>query len=563
MATPSSNDAYQKNKIDPIYVKESYMYKSKVGSQEFRWHVIQSQQIGKPSLNNASRNITFQDVLNNSYFRLSESHVILSLRITAADGTSAVSETSRVGITPDSFITYGQFKLGTQEIHNQGNKDRLYKSAHIEKLLSYEPSFAKEVSGHQYFYPDTGTVGGASRVPFSHKGAVGRIITPNTLTMSGAITNADGTYSSGTAGNNATILQNFLIVGNGDAGIAGVATAVANVNGAAPAVTTLVDISRSDTANGNPAFVTEFNEIFNKGFYDREKRVNGSKIITISIPLKHYFRTLTAFNDVVTATNLECLIRLPSDAEMLMAIGAVGNGLRVMVQKAELRIPAYTPNYFVRSVLQKRLNVGEVSIRKFIDWDYQVSIDLPVAATGTTVTYPGNIDRRPLFFLFGFQYIGDFDSTTGNCHRYFNPQLTSAQISIGGGSPIASTYLVGDATNNDQQAYFEELMKVADIINPCDGKALDWDSFQSHKYLVPFDMRDQLSDETINDIVSKSVPVRFQTTHAAIPTTVADAANMCGFPGGGYRVVMFAGLERAIEVKVSSTGLVVKPGILA
>lgn len=554
----SSSHAFEKEIVDPIYSKNTYLYNRKVGNKEFHWTAIPSIEQTDDTLNNIPRILNFRQMLNNSYYDMRNSKLILTFKLTdSAKADLAVN--AKVGLSSDTFIKNGRLAFGTQDINNHGSKDALHRPAHIEKLLTYEPNYAKAISGHEHFYPDTGMIGGVSRVPFVHKAALVQLDTDGAIGMiaKGGVTNEDGTISMADIDNPTLILNNFISVGYDEN------TTANNTTAGFPTVAaSLIDIARSDRPDGNTVFRTDYNETFNQGFYNRERRTTESNVTTVTIPLKYYFKVLNAFPDAVTGFNLDLRIQLPTDAEMLMSSSNVAAGAKFIISRAELRIPSYTPNEIVQNEMINRLKIGDISIRKYVDWDYQVSQDLDAGAVRTNVTFPSKFDRRPLGFLFGFQFNGDVDSQNGNCHRYFDPEVVSAQISVGG-TQIGANYLVGNAGFNDEQAYFEELMKLADIVNTSDGVVLDWDAFHYHKFFCPFDVRDQLSEEIITDIMIKSVPVTFSAVHGPISTAVGTAGISGYLPGGTYKINMFALVERAIEVRMTSSGMTVVPNVIA
>lgn len=559
----SSSRVFEKEIIDPIYSSDLFLYNRKVGNKEFKWHTIPSREQDPTSLNNVSRVLNFQDTLNSSYYDMRNAKMILSFKVVDATNDAALDIDAKVGLSSDTFIKHGRLSFGTSEIHNYGSKDALHRTAHIEKLLTYTPNHSKAIADHEHFYPDTGVIGGVNRVPFIHRAAILRF--RSDILASGGVTNVDGTITSGGVIEDVVKLNNFISVGYGNSTALNNTTAGFPDPGTDPGTpipVSLIDIARSDRPDGNTVFRTDYNPTFNEGFYDRESRSSKSKVITVTIPLRYYFKVLNAFPDAITGFIFNLQIQLPTNAEMLMSSSNVTNNSKIVISRAELRIPAYTPNELVQTEMIKRIKSEYTTIRRYVDWDYQVSSDLTAPATKTTVVFPVKIDKRPLAFLFGFQFNGEVDSQNGNCHRYFNPEVSSAQLSIGG-TQIGANYMVGNAGLNDEQSYFEELMKVADIINTSDGVVLDWKAFHYHKFIIPFDVRDQLSEETITDIIIKSVPITFTAVHNQIETASVGSAISVYQPGGTYKVNMFALVERAIEVKMVLSGLSVIPNVTA
>lgn len=208
--------------------------------------------------------------------------------------------------------------------------------------------------------------------------------------------------------------------------------------------------------------------------------------------------TLTAFAEMLMSPN-----NRPDNAT------AIAAG-QLTLSKAQLFIPAYQPDPIRQLELQTKLQSGFTTIRKYIDVDVMLSNETFNAVTSTEVAFSPNLDRIPKALLFGFVYTGDIDSQNGNCHRYFNPDLTSAYVQIGGSQVIPATYLRGETTN--KTAYFTELLKVGDMLDPSKAHCLDYESFLRHKFLIPFDLR-ELPEQVLNDIRSKSSPIRLSCTH--------------------------------------------------
>jgi hypothetical protein len=544
--------------VPPMIYNESEVTKfyREVGNRDFHWHIIASDNPQPAGWNGPSRTIRFTDTLRNYEYDLNRCGLLMSYSL-CTSGTQGAAPTnlnasSYVSPASDTFFDQVRFRIGATEISNMNGKEYMHKAAHIKKLLEYDPTHQSMIEGFEYFYPDTGTDGSATRVKFS---ATAEVATLNGVTPVGAGTiaaaNTNNTFLLGVQGGAGTQLGPAV---NPLAGVGGVAGTV--------------------NADGNPFFFITDNPVYNQGFDRRTNKTLGNAINTIWIPLRFYVNALEAVKDAESGLAIEMILRRPIDPETMFAANNAAAGAAITapvpqnaavnIVNLQFLIPAYTPSDYWKSNITAKLNHGAVSVRKYIDCDVLLATSqLVPAATSANITWTAVCNRRPVGCLIAYQFANDFQSQMGNTHRYFNPQFSSVQLQLGSGQFFPEQQITLTPNNLDNVALYREFLRFSDITNGQQANCVDFKSFINHKFFVPFDMRDIRSESLPN---GQSLNINFQANHNAIranPTGIDDAANgrysgavLAGTPvTPSVLVWLFLFVERAVQVKQTVTGV--------
>ncbi len=512
--------------MDPIYEPETLnTYYRKVGTKEFQWYTI-NPVIPVTAAIPVNREYRFVDTLKDRQFVLEHARVLLTFQITNAGAAYAGGEP--VAISPDSLFQQVRIKLGNSDINSgYGFKDNnQHKWAHISKLIQYSPSHAQLVAQEELFYPDSSKTTSLSyNYPYQLAGVV---VTEN--------------------GQNTNYLQVGTTVG----------PAGAQPNGVNAVVI---------TGPGSGVLSLRNDPLYNQGWDKIHRRLVNSAPYCVSIPLKYYAPSLDALGDAMSGFTLEVVTKLNLDAEACFC-QQIYNGAGVAytqytaqlaVSDIKLQIPMYTPNDEALQLYVNRIERGFISVRKYVDVDViQWSGQLVGNGTVTTTLadFTSVLDRKPIAVLFGYQYAADYNTISGCCNRYFNPQPSSAYMQLGNGQRFPRDPFQANNTGNRYQEFYHSLLKVCDIVGPQKSMMLDYQSFLNHKFLFAFDLRD-IDPSNFN--IGGALRITFNANHAAIPAAPLVAANTnAGIygnpPGGNANLFMFLIMERNIRVTQTPSG---------
>lgn len=520
-------------------------YERAVGNNSFRWYVRSTDSPTLPGWNYNPTNagwISISDNNLNAYeYDLSRAVILLSFQLCTSgsqqNGYNAnpLPAGAYVSPCPDCWFSQIQFRIGSTELSAQQGKQYMHKTAHLIKLMTYTPYYANLVAGYEFFYRDTGVDASATTQPFNHFCSTVTVgagtynttaATTNTVqAWCGTLPNTTGVPfpAPASAGNGTAGSAQFMVVGGGNTatGLASATTyggawasqpTTLNTNGIPTPIDVMAGvggIAGTVNADGNPYNNITPNLKYNDGFRQRclvtgvNSVTSGGNYNTIVVPLIYYIRALEIFRATTSGIAYQMMLQRPPDYETMFSANnatagnAISNplpanaGVRIVDMK--LCIPAYTPSAEWAGKLQERLNAGTVSVRKYVDCDlYPYTTQLTSGMTSFNVVFPAVSNRRPVAALLALQFASDHLQTQmGNTHRYIPFGVSTAQLQYGASTfyPPDGRYTI-NSMYNDNVTLYRDFMKVCDIVTGNTANCISYQDFVTHKYFVPFDLRE-------------------------------------------------------------------------
>ena len=240
--------------------------------------------------------------------------------------------------------------------------------------------------------------------------------------------------------------------------------------------------------------------------------------------------------------------------------------------------------------MSERMKVGLTDVRKYVDVDVIQSTS-NVTGGNTNLDFISVIDRKPVAALFAYQYVGDYQTVTGNPHRFFNPGILSAYVQVGNGQRVPLDAMIGTAQSNlvpynagaggppvvpattfqpcvagDAAEMYRAFLKTTDIVGFKNAECIDFQSFAGtsykgqiyggHKFLLAFDLR-QL--EFTNFAIPGALKLSLIATHNTIPVAAVNPGYTGAPPGGPAIVWLFLFMERNVKVIENAMGTAVIP----
>lgn len=523
---------------------ESLAYVRKTGTSEYD-HIRLNPVVNLPASFNApegspngqSQTVSFKHTFTTTgYYLFSEQELHVSGYLCRRDSHSNPLPTSRSSTANTDFtFDYGYIKVGPNELISS-YKDNLDMSAHLSKLISYTPEYARLIEYEEMFFPDTGLDARPNRVPYTVKATV-------------STDQNDGV--------------------DGDTNVIQVGTQ----GGTGSQQGALVDVTDSATAHGNAYFSISDNPYYNRGYAKRHSLLNSGSIkrFTFAIKLKHLFKGLETMNVALNNFDFELYLRRSHDSRVFQTAGVpdggnVGREPKLYIESLTLQIPMVKPNPRVDEVLRQRILTGTSYRARYVDVEVHIWPNLIPAGSGRTVAdFTAILNRRPIGCLVGYQYASETTATTlngntydpfnGNIMRFVNVQPTMAKSMIGNNLVFPREGHRCNPTNDDYLELYREFLRFTGYLRQDKfAPVLDYESYKNHKFLIPFDFRD-IDEKTW--YLDTHYNLRFQIDHAPIPALPADAADArdAGSPlGGSCRLVNFLFLEREVLVHIGPDG---------
>jgi len=518
--------------VDPIYdrVKANH-YAEMTGSSKFYWLPV-TPEIGtvRPDIWNSASGqgpvLAFERDLNTDQYVLKDLGIYAIVQLTKTlgfnpAGSAAYQFTGSINdncsFQTDAWFQTIKVMIDGQDISATTGKNNAFKAAHVKRLLQETPDYNLMIRGDQWAYIDTG-VGNYNYAAAGNLdltcGASANRVDKNiycNVQVSG-VANA----LSPVIGNNAA--AGSTTIGGVRASSAGITNAIANLAeiaqgtsggaiafGAANAGALQgAGVATSLSADGNPFFFMQNNPYFNEGFYQKCIRTNSGFGVAIWIPLRNYCCALEALASPMTNFKLRVELTRTSPAVMCFEANAAvdataGSGqwpapAFPYFQRIELHVPCIKPD----TEMQKNINntlagEGITTTRKYIDIDV-VQYGPQISGSSLSIVLPSAVDRKLLGVMAALQFVNDTgpNNYSGNCHRYFNPQIKSAIMRVSDGQNFPYTPLLTNPATGivDDVTLWRELMKIADIEGNNQTCLIDHRSFINHKFFVCFDTRE-------------------------------------------------------------------------
>jgi len=501
--------------------------------------------------NNIGTEIKFMDNLNSDWFDLREMQLMVT-------GYVCLQNNHTQPLTPDRFSAFNpeflfqscRVRIGNTDIVTPSNKDNVYMSGHLKKLLSYSSPFAQADAGYEEFYPDTGLDARPNKVPFTASASVVTATDPAADT-------------------------NYIQVGTQGG---------TNVQAGAS-----VDVFQSALPHGNPGFTVTPNVYYNKGYEARQTLFNSAAIkpITFPVKIKYLVDSLDAFADVQSNVSLQVVFRRNYDRFCFQTagdptVGVAGQYPKFWMTYLELQTPTYRPDPLALSMLEAKLLAGTVTRRRWVDIDIIPYATLLTPGTAQTcIEFVNAINRRPVGAFLAYQFNAEtngldsgaltFSPFNGNSMRFFNPGVTQARAMIGNQMVYPSTYgYQGDPTKANYAEFYRSFLKLTDYWRQSrEAPLIDYNAYINHKFMIPFDFRDL---DTSLFLQEGQWKLNFQINHTGLPaiptggiapyiaqgSTLSDAAAPTTRIGGPVQVWLFLFQEREMIVTQSSAGVSVQ-----
>lgn len=540
MASKSEVQARVVEHINNIYEPELLnTYHREIGAKEYQWYTINP--ITANQLNNADRQIRFNDTLKERHYKLKSMGILYTFQLVRNDNGTNFTAAVTNGICCDSWFDEVRIKIGNSDINSgYGSKTSLNKGAHLLKIIQYSKPYAQMIADSELFFPDSGSSSSAETRKYSLNVRVAKLSDGGVVADSGAV---------GVNNNNVIIV-----------GVQGGTGAQFGAD---------VDIFASAVTAYPNAFAERY--VYNEGQAKMAARLAASNIYTVWIPLIHYAPSLNAFPDVLTGFVLDVVIRKTLDAELCF-YGTDFNAVsapKLNVIDAKLQVEMYTPDATGESIFKNRLIDAYTDVRKYIDLDI---FQYPTLITGTTTRadFTAVLDRKAVAVMFAYQFPNDYQTISGNTNRYVNPYITDAYLQVGNGQRIPrDSYVGSNSTNQNYLEFWRSMTKVCDVVGNQHSMVLDYQSFANHKFFVAFDLRE--IDPT-NFNLGGALKLSFNATHTACPANTAAYYDGFGIQGSGtgattgsppgsgtgYQLWMFLFIERSVRVSQTATGTTVE-----
>jgi hypothetical protein len=521
------------------------------GTKDFAWTRFQPTNSSTSSINTAQGQISFNQSLSDAFYHLPSTRLVVNLQLSIAAASNVqagtvvnYAATDYVALVPDSLFQTVSAQINSTEIADTyGKLQTNHIKTHLLKLMSYNPTYANQIAYEEYFFMDGGATASANLFPNKMFARVATV--PQFATSNNTIQLINGL--------NGGLTNNIIVVGS---------TAP---NGVQPATGVDSEVFQANTATGNPYFYQTTNPAYNASFDKRVQLCTTSQPVSFTVPLKYLYPEICSIPRLENSFNFSLTLTTNPVATMLFSGSQVAVGT-VYIQSMYLDIPAYhlNPTYeaqLVSSYLQK------TSERNYyIDWAL-VKHPVPIQPGTTNVNAVWtSIIKRPPVAAFVFM-IYDSDSAigtgnqNGNPYRLINFQPTSDTLTI------ANTYTYPNGggrqvVNNSYQVYYDDYKKVQNILYNYGSQMIDYKTFISHKFFIPYDLRDK-SDAMFVDATSpsKDMSISINIPSSAIIATTSGNAATGDTQGGQASLYVLLGTVNSTEINRSPNQLSIRPNI--